>query len=215
MGREINEFKNRTYLGGEASIGNKDDKLGYLYFYSAFSTYLNKGNTEQGLLSLRLNYFSNLLNLGNFRVRNFVYLQYTRGFGRYTNEYLKFIESNGFSGFKNDSIDGNQRLTLSLESVLFSPVNLIGFRFAFFGFTDFAFLSGTNEILGRGYALSSIGIGVRVRNDNLIFNTLQIRIGYFPNPPSYSRISTVTVSGEQLLHPENFESPPPEIIPYR
>lgn len=214
MGREYNEFKQRTYIGGEASIGNKDEHLGYIYFYSGFSTYLNKGNTEQGLLSLRLNYFSNLLNLGNFRVRNFVYLQYSRGFGRYSNEYLKFIETNGFSGFKNDSVIGNQRLRLSLESVLFSPVNIIGFRFAFFGFTDFAFLSGTNEILGRGYALSSIGLGVRIRNDNLIFNTLQIRIGYFPNPPAFSRISLITVSGEQLLQPDNFESGPPGIIPY-
>jgi hypothetical protein len=215
VGRELNEFKQRTYLGGEASIGNKDENLGYIYFYSAFSTFLNKGNTEQGLLSLRLNYFSNLLNMGNFRIRNFIYLQYTRGFGRYTNEYLKFIESNGFSGFKNDSITGNQRLSLSLESVLFSPVNIVGFRFAFFGFTDFSFLSGTNEILDRGYGLASIGIGVRVRNDNLIFNTMQIRIGYFPNPPSYSRISTITVLGEQLLRPDNFDSSPPEIIPYR
>ncbi len=215
LGREYNEFKQRTYIGGEASIGNKDEKLGYIYFYSGFSTYLNKGNTEQGLLSLRLNYFSNLLNLGNFRIRNFVYLQYSRGFGRYSNEYLKFVESNGFSGFKNDSVIGNQRLRLSLESVMFSPVNIIGFRFAFFGFTEFSFLSGTNEILGRGYALSSIGLGVRIRNDNLIFNTLQIRIGYFPNPPAFSRISVVTVSGEQLLQPENFDSGPPGIIPYR
>jgi hypothetical protein len=215
LGREYNEFKNRTYIGGEASIGNKDENLGYIYFYSGFSTYLNQGNTEQGLLSLRLNYFSDLLNLGSARVRNFVYLQYTRGFGRYSNEYLKFVENNGFSGFKNDSIRGNQRLTLSLESVLFSPLNVIGFRFAFFGFTDFSFLSGTNEILGRGYALSSIGLGVRVRNDNLIFNTFQIRIGYFPNPPSLSRISTVTLSGEQLLQPDNFDSGPPGIIPYR
>jgi hypothetical protein len=215
LGKEYNEFKTRTYIGGEASIGNKGENLGYIYFYSSFSTYLNKGNTEQGLLSLRLNYFSNLLHLHNSRVRNFVYLQYTRGFGRYSNEYLKFIENNGFSGFKNDSIKGNQRLSLSLESVVFSPLNVIGFRFAFFGFTDFSFLSGTNEILGRGYGLSSIGVGVRVRNDNLIFNTLQIRIGYFPNPPSFSRISTITVSGEQLLQPENFDSGPPGIIPYR
>lgn len=79
MGREYNEFKNRTYIGGEASIGNKDERLGYIYFYSAFSAYLNQGNTEQGLLSLRLNYFSDLLNFKSSRIRNFVYLQYTRG----------------------------------------------------------------------------------------------------------------------------------------
>jgi hypothetical protein len=98
---------------------------------------------------------------------------------------------------------------------LFSPVNIYGFRFAFFGFSDFAFLSGTNEIIGRGFALSSIGIGIRIRNDNMVFNTLQVRIGYFPNPPDYSTISPIIVSGEQLLRPANFEPGPPAIMLYR
>lgn len=214
-GREFNEFKQRTYIGGEVSFGKSIKALGYFYSYTGLSTYLIKNRTEQGLLSLGMNYFSNLLNLGNSKIRNFVYAHYTRGFGRYSNELLKFTNLNGFSGFRNDSVIGTQRLTISLESVLFSPANLYGFKFAFFGFTDFSFLSGTNEILGRGSALSSIGIGLRIRNDNLVFNTLQIRIGYFPNPPVNSRIAPITVSAEQLLRPVNFEPGPPAIIPYR
>jgi len=214
-GREFNEFKQRTYIGGEASFARSSKTLGYFYLYGGLSTYLNKNRTEQGVLSLGLNYFSNLITLGTARIRNFVYLQYTRGFGRYSNEYLKFFNNNGFTGFSNDSINGTQRLAVSLESVLFSPVNFYGFRFAFFGFTEFSFLSGTTEMLGKGYALSSIGVGIRIRNDNLVFNTLQIRIGYFPNPPSYSTISPVNISGEQLLRPNNFEPGAPAIIPYR
>jgi len=214
-GSENNEFKRRAYIGYEVSFGKSSQALGYFYFYGGLSAYLNKNVTEQGLLSLGMNYFSNLIYLGNARIRNFVYADYTRGFDRYSDEYLKFSNINGFTGFRNDSVNGTQRLSVSLESVLFSPVNLYGFRFAFFGFTDFSFLSGTNEILGKGYALSSIGLGVRVRNNNLVFKTLQVRIGYFPHPPSYSRISPVNVSGEQLLRPENFESGPPSIIPYR
>jgi len=214
-GREFNEFKQRTYIGGEASFARSSKALGYFYLYGGLSTYLNKNRTEQGVLSLGLNYFSNLITLGTARIRNFVYLQYTRGFGRYSNEYLKFFNNNGFTGFSNDSVNGTQRLAVSLESVLFSPVNFYGFRFAFFGFTEFSFLSGTTEMLGKGYALSSIGVGIRIRNDNLVFNTLQIRIGYFPNPPSYSTISPVNISGEQLLRPNNFEPGAPAIIPYR
>jgi hypothetical protein len=214
-GREFNEFKKRTYLGGEVALGWSARTVGYFYTYTGLSTYLNQSHTEQGLLSLGVNYFSNLVYFRKSKIRNFVYAHYTRGFGRYSNEYLKFITDNGFSGFKNDSVNGTQRLAVSLESVIFSPVNRYGFRFAFFGFTDFSFLSGTTEMLGKGHALSSIGVGIRVRNDNLVFNTLQIRIGYFPNPPLYSRISPVTISGEQQLRPNNFESGPPTVIPYR
>jgi hypothetical protein len=215
VGREFNEFKIRTYMADEVSIGNKIGNLGYFYFYAGTSTYINKTKTEQGLIALRLNYFSNLRTFGNFRMRNFVYLNYTRGFGRYTNENLRFSTENGFSGFRNDSINGNQRLSLSLESVLFSPVNIYGFRFAFFGFADFAFLSGITEGINHGFTLSSIGIGMRIRNDNLIFNTIQIRVAFFPNPPLFSRISDITVSGEQLLHPDNFEPGQPATIPYQ
>jgi hypothetical protein len=215
FGREFNEFKQRSYMGTEISFGRSSKPLGYFYAYAGLSTYVNKTATEQGLLSLRLNYFSNLVTMGRSKIRNFVYAHYTRGFGRYSNEYIKFTDDNGFSGFLNDSVNGTQRLDLSLESVLFSPINSYGFRFAFFAFTDFAFLSGTTERLGSGYALTSIGLGIRIRNDNLVFNTLQIRIGYFPNPPPYSRISPVNISGEQLLRPENFEPGAPLIIPYR
>ena len=95
-GREYNEFKNRTYIGGEASFGNKFDGSGYFYLYSGLSTYINSNRTEQGLLAIRLNYFSNLQTLGNFRMRNFVYLNYSRGFGRYTNEYLRFSTKMAF-----------------------------------------------------------------------------------------------------------------------
>lgn len=215
VGREYNEFKQRTYLATEVSLGKSNRTLGYFYTYAGFGTYLNKDYTEQGLLSLGVNYFSNLINVGNSKLRNFVNIHYTRGFGRYSNELLKFNTNNGFSGFTNDSIGGTQRLYISLESVLFSPINFYGFKFAFFAFTDLSYLSGTTERIGNGYALSSIGLGIRMRNDNLVFNTLQIRIGYFPNPPNYSRISPITISGEQMLKPDNFEPGPPSIIPYR
>lgn len=214
-GREINEFKKRTYLGGEVSVGQSSKELGYFYATAGIATYFRSGQTEQGILSLQMKYFSNLIALGNNMIRNFVYLDYTRGFDRYIDEHLAFNNDNGFSGFKNDSVNGKQRLSVSLESVFFSPVNLYGFRFAFFGFTDISVLSGTNEIIGKGSFLSGIGLGIRIRNDNLVFNTFQIRLGFFPNPPLYSRINYITVSGEQLLRPDNFNSGPPSIIPYR
>ncbi|TAL67452.1 MAG: hypothetical protein EPN88_07490 [Bacteroidetes bacterium] len=214
-GREFNEFKQRTYVGAEISLGKSSNNLGYFYTSAGLASYFRGVKTEQGILSGSLKYFSNLVTFGRNRIRNFVSIDYTRGFDRYTNEFILLINENGFAGFKNDSLTGNQRFSLSVESVLFSPLNLYGFRFAFFGFTDFSFLSGTNHINGNSYGLSAIGVGIRIRNDNLVFNTFQFRFGYFPNPPQYSKIDHLTVSGEQLLRPNNFDSGPPSIIPYR
>jgi hypothetical protein len=217
-GNEYNEFHNfrkRTYFGAEISTGRSFKALGYFYTSAGFATYLDHKKSEQGVLTFNLNYFSNLVTMGRYMIRNFVNAEYTRGFNRNTQEFLVFIRDNGFSGFKNDSVIGTQRLSVNLETVLFSPVNLYGFRFAFFAFADLSLLSGTNQIISHGTTLSSIGIGIRIRNDNLIFNTFQIRLGFFPNPPSYSKISYLTFSGEQLLRPNNFDSGPPSIIPYR
>jgi hypothetical protein len=212
---EFNQFKVRKYIGGEIALGKSINGLGYFYTSAGVASFLNGQQPRQGLFSLNMNYFSNLLTVGRSRVRNFIYLDYKRGFDRNTDEFLGFKKGNGFSGFRNDSVSGTQRLSVSLESVLFSPVNFIGFRFAFFGFTDFSFLSGSNEVIGNGYSLTSLGVGIRIRNDNMIFNTLQIRFSFYPNPPYYSAINHVVVSGEQLLKPNNFDSGPPSIIQFR
>jgi hypothetical protein len=214
-GREFNEFKNRTYIGTDISAGKAFPELGYLYASLAFASFFNGKAREQGIFYTRLNYFTNLLPVGRFRSRSFIYIDYSRGIGRYADEYLRFIENNGFTGFKNDSINGKQRFTISLESVLFSPVNYHGFRFAFFGFSDLGLLSNSNEDLGQGFTLISLGIGLRIRNDNLLFNTLQIRLAFFPNPPVYSEINNLTISGEQLLKPNNFNAGKPVIAPFR
>jgi hypothetical protein len=214
-GHEINEFKKRTYMGGEVSFGGSIRTLGYFYTSAGFSTFLNKGATEQGIISLKMRYFSNLVYIGSHRIRNFINIDYTRGIDRYNDEYLRYIPDNGLSGFKNDSITGNRRFNLGLESVLFSSLRTYGFRFAFFWFADLAFLNGINELIPDGNILSGAGIGVRIRNNNLVFKTLQIRLGFFPNLPPYSKVSNVTVSGEQLLKPYNFDPGKPSVIQYR
>jgi hypothetical protein len=214
-GREFNEFKQRTYLGTDISAGRSFPEVGYFYASFALASFINGREMEQGIFYTHLNYFTNLLTVGKFRSRNFINIDYSRGIDRYTDEYLRFIENNGFTGFKNDSITGTQRFTVSLESVLFSPANYHGFRFAFFGFSDLGILSNSNNVLGNGFSLLSLGVGLRIRNDNLLFNTLQIRIAFFLNPPLYSRINNVTISGEQLLKPNNFDASKPVIVPYR
>ncbi|HAM10003.1 MAG: hypothetical protein A2X05_07860 [Bacteroidetes bacterium GWE2_41_25] len=216
-GKEYNEFKTRTYLGTDLSLGQSISKIGYFYTFIGVGGFLNDADNEieQGMLALRLNYFSNLLTAGRYRIRNFVNFDYSRGTARYSDEYLKFLRENGFSGFRNDSIKGTQRFYAGLESVFFSPTDLLGFRFAFYGFSDIGYLFKSDEFIREGFQLLSIGLGVRIRNDNLLFNTLQIRFAFYPVKPDFSRVTNVVVSGEQLLKPYNFDPGPPSIIPYR
>lgn len=214
-GKEINEFKKRNYAGFDLSFGKSISTIGYLYTSGGLASFFNGSNTEEGLLTMRASYFSNLVYIGNYKVRNFVKANYTRGFDRYLDEHLFFNPDGVISGFRNDSIGGTQRLTINLESVLFSPRNYYGFRFAFFAFANAVCLFGTNQILKNGDFLSSIGLGIRLRNDNLLLNTFEIRLGFYPNLPLYSKVNYMTFSGEQLLKPDNFDPGPPSTLLYR
>jgi hypothetical protein len=213
-GRELNEFKKRTYLGATISVGETLGGLGYIQSSAGVGTFFNGARTEQGVFSVRTSFISRLYYIGNYKIRNFLKADYIRGFDRYKDERLYFIRKNGFSGFRNDSIGNAQRLVVGIESVLFTPVNFYGFRFAGYLFADGGALYGLNEGIGKSIFLASVGIGLRIRNDNLILNTFQIRFGYFPNPPRYSNTEPLIFSGEQLLEPVTFEPLPPSPVPY-
>jgi len=213
-GREFGEFKDRTYVAGSASLGHSIGSLGYLRFSAAAGSFLNGHKTEQGVFSVNTNYYTRLLNIGASRIRTFISAEYTRGFDRYSDEKLFFISRNGLSLFRNDSTSNAQRIMAGIESVLFSQVNFYGFRFAIFGFADAGVLFGLNEPVMKGDFVSVIGLGLRIRNDNLILNTFQIRIGFFPTAPDFSRTDLARISGEHLLEPKNFEPGPPSLIPY-
>lgn len=214
-GIERNEFKNRAYLSADGAIGGSLPKLGYLQLSTGLGSFLRDGTPEQGELISKLVYVSNLIFLGTYKIRNFVNMDYTKGFNRYSDEYMRMTREKGFTGFRNDSIKAVQRVRLNLESVLFSPLNYYGFRFAFFGFADMAFVKGPNQFTSRGLLLSAVGIGIRIRNDNLVFSTFQVRLGFFPNAPDYSLTNNLWISGEQQLRATTFDPGPPALMIYK
>lgn len=214
-GIEDNEFKLRMYLGGDISYGRSINSIGYFRLSAGTGTFLNDIKTEQGIFFYGFNYFSNLVPLGKQMIRNFVRISYTCGYNRNRDEYLQILKNDAFSSFSNDSLKGTRRFNLGVETVIFNPVNYYGFRFAFFGFADMSTMGGTSLTSSGSVLLTGIGAGIRIRNDNLVFRTFQVRLGYFPVIPIYSKTNAITVSGEQLLRPENFDPGPPGLFPYR
>ncbi len=214
-GRENNEFKWRTYGGLRISYGNIFTRIGYIYGGASVSAFFNDGRSEQGMVNGSLRYFTPLMQVGRSKARTFVNFYYTRGINRYTDELL-FLKNDAFvRGFRNDSISGDTRLAFSLEPVILIRKPLIGFRFALFAFADLGVLISDGFPDGGYYTVPSIGAGVRIRNDQLVLNTLQIRFAWYPNTPPYSEQSWFNVSGVQKLKPPDFEPDPPGVIPFR
>ena len=214
LGRENNEFKWRSYAGLSVAYGNFFTGLGYLYAGAGISAFYNKGNTEQGMVQGSLRYFTPLARVGRSKVRTFMNLNFTRGFNRYSDECLYFRNDGLIRGFRNDSLSGNTRLALSFEPVLFINKPLIGFRFALFAFADAGILSRSEFMEDSFHAVTALGAGVRIRNDQLVLNTLQVRIAWYPNSPPWSESSWVTANSMVKLVPPRFEPDPPGLVPY-
>jgi len=213
-GRERNEFKWRNYLGGTVAYGNFFTGVGYLYAGAGISTFYNNGNTEQGLFRGSIRYFTPLARAGRSKMRTFMNLNFIRGFNRYSDECLYFRDDGLIRGFRNDSLSGNTRIALSVEPVLFIHKPVIGFRFAVFAFADAGLLS-RGKFMGEDYyTVAALGAGVRIRNDQLVLNTLQIRIAWYPNSPPWSESSPITANSLIHLRPPRFEPDPPGLVPY-
>ncbi len=156
------------------------------------------------------------MSVGSFKLRGFLNTSYTHGYNRYGDEYLTLkTKYSGLRGFENDSLAGNDRVTISGEAVLFSPSNIYGFRFAFFTYTDIGLLAGDTPVMSIKREMYSVGLGVRIRNDNLVFNTFQLRFGYFFNPPPYSVLQHFSVSSERTQNAQTFDPGPPGVTPFR
>jgi outer membrane protein assembly factor BamA len=211
-GKEVNELYNRPYIGANFSSGYFIPKFGYLSGAISYGTFFHKG-ADQGAVDFELNYFTNLYVLGKFRQRTFINGQYTRQLYNRLDDQLVIDGDFGIPGFRNDSVLGRHRFNLSLEQDLFTPWDLYGFKFVVYAFSNFSWLGGYDTPIMLSSLYSSFGLGVRIRNNRLIFDTFQIQFAYFPNIPENSRFRYVHLSKETMLQPRDFKPTAPDIMP--
>lgn len=214
-GYEWNEFENRPYLGAALSFGTYSARNGYFNSGICWGGYMNGEVLTQGTMNVRNSYFSPLIPAGRYYFRQFANLDFTTGIRRYNDEFLTLNDELGVRGFKSDSLTGTRRLALQLETVAFSPFYLYGFRFAFFSFADLGIIDHGDIFFADNKLYSGIGAGVRIRNENLVFNTFQIRLAWYPVLPPETSFQTVVFSGRKLFEAPTFNSGKPDIIQFR
>lgn len=213
-GYEINEFGNRPYVGLSFSEGHFINRLGYFYNSIKFGGFTNSGQLEQGVLSYSNKYFSPLFTKNRFKYRIYFNMNYTLGINRFQDEFLTINGNEGLAGFTSDQLKGVKKLVGNVETDVFSPYYLYGFRFVFFGFAEIALIGNKESSVFNNPVYSGIGFGIRIRNERLVFNTLQLRFTYYPISPQGAKIQYIQVSGEQKQRPENFFIKAPQIIDF-
>ena len=205
MGYHKNKSYNRHFAGFHYSFGKAlIPSRGYLYFKSDIGSFFRAGSPEQGHIKIGSEYITPLIPVGKSKLRNFLEIEYAKGLNRLPGEYLFIDEkTNGLHRFDfAETIKGDEKIVLKTEQVFFTQIEPLGFKFAIFSFFDSALLrENQNKSIFKQPPYFSFGGGLRIRNDNLVFNTLQLRLAIMPRVPEGMLPVSLRITGEK---PRNF-----------
>jgi hypothetical protein len=124
-------------------------------------------------------FYTQAYSIGKYKIRSSASGYYTQLFDRVTNDWLT-IRGNTIPGLRVEEVDATQRLSLGFEASLFTPWSLVGFRVAPFSSFYWAKLR-CSTCIDKNQNFTGISLGARIRNENLIFGTMEIKGTFIPN----------------------------------
>lgn len=216
FGYEDNEFGNRWYSHLFLSTGNIfRNKPFYLFSSLGVGSFFNHTHTEQGIVDFKIDFVSQLFNIWNVKARQFIKLNYTLGFNRFDIENLLLRNDYGIRGFSSQIGKGKQRLSLNIENVFFQKKAILNFQSAFFSFIDLGLIGPSSQSIFQQKYYAGLGIGLRIRNENLVFKTIQLRLAFYPNHPSDVSDFGFVLDGVSKNRFYSFQPRGPEPLPFQ
>lgn len=194
------QYKNnlgRYYLGGQASFGNFF-KWGFLSTNFEMGTFFEKSKTIKTAFTFQANYFTNLFEIGKWKLRQFVKPQFILGINRENSngDKLSINENYGIAGFNNYEY-GNRKMLLTLQTQAYSPWQVWGFRLnPFLNYTVAKLGNKENNFISKK-SYSKISLGFIINNDYLVFSNFQISLSYYPSIPNI---------GDSVFRTNSFET---------
>jgi len=146
------------------------------------ASYFRNSSFEDAIVSSNISYFTEAFTIGNFKIRNSLTLSFTKIFNPFANDLLE-IDSSIIPGLGVRELEASQRNSLGLESTIFTPWSILGFRIAPFTSFNWAMMV-CKTCEKRNNNFTSISMGMRIRNENLIFGIIELKATYIPNDES-------------------------------
>lgn len=215
-GYQYKNSKWRPYLGAQISFGNYH-KWGFLSTNFEIGSFFRESKTEQTAITFQANYFTNLLEIGKWKIRQFIKPQMIIGINRQNSlgDLLTINEDYGIRGF-NSPVYGTQKMVLTFQTQSYSPKEIWGFRInPYFNYT-LAVIGNKNNPIHSNTTYSKIGIGLLINNDYLVFSAFQLSLSYYPRIPfSGDNVFKTNAFETSDFGFQNFELAKPKIIPFK
>ena len=144
------------------------------------SSYINQSLQDFRFLA-SLEQFSKLKYLNNgFGYRQILNFSFTQTLKNKYNEALRINSIFGIPQLNREQIKGGTRLSANWETVLYNNRAIWGFKSAPFVFGNLTYIRAVGNPILKGDIYTAIGSGMRIRNENLIFGTIELKGFYFP-----------------------------------
>ena len=147
---------------------------------AAFGSFWYNHKSEDAVLHIQGDYYSNLFQLKNPKLREFLHADYIICFNPVLYKQVNINRENGILGYRNTLFNNFQRLNLSAQTRYYSPLNIYGFKFNFYIQLQASMLARETESILKSPFYTGFTAGCQIRNENLSFNTLQISASYQP-----------------------------------
>ena len=147
-----------------------------------FSTYSYQGELEDAAFIANLRLFTRLYSLKRVKIREFVNVSYTQKFNSVFPDSLQITGRFGINDL-NTALRGTKRYGIQSQTVFFTNWSLLGFRFAGVAYLEMAALANDQQNLLLTKPYYGIGLGIRTRNENLSFGTLEAKVQFYPRTP--------------------------------
>lgn len=173
----------RPYGGFEYQRNYFSRRKNYLNFNFHVGGYFNKNRLEDMSIVASLEYFTRLRKLGSSRwyLRHFLSGSITQLANTFLNDPLRLSSDFGIPQLNNTlDLKASTRITFNGQSVFYNTWKFAGFSFAPFTFVNASYLTPIGNALQIGDVYTAIGGGVRTRNENLVFGTMELKAFYYP-----------------------------------
>ncbi|WP_447640141.1 MULTISPECIES: hypothetical protein [Chitinophagaceae] len=170
----------RPYIGLDLNNYMLTQSGDIFQFFAKGGTFYNKKLEDAGYI-FGSTFFSRVMPVGQTKVRQVLRASYSEIFNTKTTYPLRLNNSQfGLNAFSSDSVYGARRLSLHSETRFFTPYRIFGFVLAPYLASDLSFLTPMKGAFERSSLYYGIGPGLRIRNENLVFGTIELRTMYFP-----------------------------------
>ncbi len=200
---------NRSYAGINANRYFVTKGGSFTQYFLRMGGFLNAGQLQDATLLAGVGFFSKLFEYGNMKLREYINFSYSGLYNRIGLDPLYINNNYGLRNFNSDSATGNNRISLYAETFSFLRYKLLGFKFAPFAFGNASLLTHENGTPGSSGLYGAIGGGVRTRNENFVFGTIELRLIYFPRYVQGNNSFQVTLSTDLIFrYNSNYVSAP-------